>query len=230
MADRHDQERTPDELPVPFPGYRPRVAEADIQDALTRRGAVLIEGVRWCGKTSTALRFASSVLRLDDPDALTLADADPGEALRGEVPRAPTSPVQSRIPESLSVSVPALRVEAAQVDGYPHLGVRALRIGALVADPVCEAVLEAILVVDVEVVRRVLDDALDHPVLAGRQVKDRRRPQIGRFNDLEGVDVDASGRLGIVVGDGVLKDLAHGDREMVGLRRRRGHRDPRSSR
>lgn len=76
-----------DERRRPFPGYRPRVAEADIEEALTRRGAVLLEGVRWCGKTSTALRFAHSALRLDDPDALILAGADPSEALRGEVPR-----------------------------------------------------------------------------------------------------------------------------------------------
>ena len=71
----------------PFPGYRQRVAEADIRDALTRRGAVLIEGVRWCGKTSTALRFARSALRLDDEDARVLAGADPVEALSGDVPR-----------------------------------------------------------------------------------------------------------------------------------------------
>lgn len=68
-------------------GYRPRVVETDIEDALGRRGAVLIEGVRWCGKTWTALRFARSALRLDDDDALTLAGIDPAEALRGDVPR-----------------------------------------------------------------------------------------------------------------------------------------------
>jgi len=68
-------------------GYRPRVAETDIEDALGRRGAVLIEGVRWCGKTWTALRLARSALRLDDDDALTLAGIDPVEALRGDVPR-----------------------------------------------------------------------------------------------------------------------------------------------
>lgn len=76
-----------DERQRPFPGYRPRLAEGDIQDALSRRGAVLLEGVRWCGKTSTALRFARSALRLDDPDARVLAEADPSEALSGDVPR-----------------------------------------------------------------------------------------------------------------------------------------------
>lgn len=71
----------------PFPDYKPRLAETAIQQGLTRRGAVLVEGVRWCGKTSTALRFANSALRLDDSDAQTLAGADPSEALRGEIPR-----------------------------------------------------------------------------------------------------------------------------------------------
>ena len=71
----------------PYPGYRPRVCEAEIDDALARRGAVLIEGVRWCGKTWAALRFSHSALRLDDEDALLLAQADPAAALAGETPR-----------------------------------------------------------------------------------------------------------------------------------------------
>lgn len=71
----------------PYPGYRSRVCEAEIDDALARRGAVLIEGVRWCGKTWAALRFTRSALRLDDEDALLIAQADPATALAGDVPR-----------------------------------------------------------------------------------------------------------------------------------------------
>ena len=71
----------------PSPRYRRRVSEADIEDALSRRGAVLIEGVRWCGKTWIALRFARSSLHLDDDDARQLADIDPVTALRGDTPR-----------------------------------------------------------------------------------------------------------------------------------------------
>ena len=71
----------------PYPGYRTRVCEIEIDDALARRGAVLIEGVRWCGKTWAALRFARSTLRLDDEDALLLAQADPVAALAGDTPR-----------------------------------------------------------------------------------------------------------------------------------------------
>ena len=80
-------EELPGGTQVPFPGYRPRLAEHDIAEALQRRGAVLIEGVRWCGKTSTALRFARSALQLDDADDRVLAGADPNEALRGDAPR-----------------------------------------------------------------------------------------------------------------------------------------------
>ncbi|MCQ3808482.1 MAG: DUF4143 domain-containing protein [Acidimicrobiia bacterium] len=75
-----------DEGMPPFPSYRARLAETEVQQALQRRGAVLLEGVRWCGKTSTALRFVNSALRLDDPDARTLAETDPTEALRGNTP------------------------------------------------------------------------------------------------------------------------------------------------
>lgn len=51
-------------------------------------GAVLIEGPRACGKTSTALQQAASSLRLDrSPEALQLADLDPGSLLQGETPR-----------------------------------------------------------------------------------------------------------------------------------------------
>lgn len=63
------------------------MCEAEIDDALARRGAVLVEGVRWCGKTWAALRFARSALRLDDEDALVIAQADPVAALAGDVPR-----------------------------------------------------------------------------------------------------------------------------------------------
>lgn len=71
----------------PYPRYRSRVCEAEIDDALGRRGAVLIEGVRWCGKTWAALRFARSSLRLDDEDELLVAQTDPSAALAGRTPR-----------------------------------------------------------------------------------------------------------------------------------------------
>ena len=63
-------------------------------------------------------------------------------------------------PSRARASEAALGVVATWVDGYPQLRGGALRIGALVTDLVCEAVLEAVPVFDVEVVMScVLDDS-----------------------------------------------------------------------
>ena len=54
-------------------------------------GAVLIEGPKWCGKTTTAEHQAASVLYMNDPKLykrnLQLADQDPQALLQGETPR-----------------------------------------------------------------------------------------------------------------------------------------------
>lgn len=70
-----------------MPGYLPRIAGGGVESALRRRGAVLIEGVRGCGKTWMARHFARSEVRLDDEAALLLASADPVEVLQGSTPR-----------------------------------------------------------------------------------------------------------------------------------------------
>ena len=36
-------------------GYRKRVADAVLAEKLAGKGAVLIEGAKWCGKTTTAV-------------------------------------------------------------------------------------------------------------------------------------------------------------------------------
>lgn len=70
-----------------MPGYLPRVADVEIARALTRRGAVLVEGCRASGKTWAARNAAKSEARLDDEGTLLLAAADPAVVLRGPVPR-----------------------------------------------------------------------------------------------------------------------------------------------
>lgn len=54
-------------------------------------GAVLIEGPKWCGKTTTAAQQAKSVLKLQDPDMrdayLATAQTKPSNLLKGETPR-----------------------------------------------------------------------------------------------------------------------------------------------
>lgn len=60
-----------------MPGYRERVAGAEVEAALQRRGAVLVQGARGTGKTWTSRDHACSEVRLDDPDMLALAETDP---------------------------------------------------------------------------------------------------------------------------------------------------------
>ena len=68
-----------------MPGYLPRIADGDVESALRRRGAVLIEGVRGCGKTWTARRFARSEARLDN-------EGTGGRLTRGASAADPPSP------------------------------------------------------------------------------------------------------------------------------------------
>lgn len=68
--------------------YWSRVADQQLVVALQQRGAVLLEGVKACGKTETAARVAGSQVRLDvDPAAQQLARTDPGLLLAGDPPR-----------------------------------------------------------------------------------------------------------------------------------------------
>ena len=68
--------------------YLPRTADLEMRELLGATGCVVIEGVRGCGKTTTAREFAASEVLLDiDEDARHLAGADPAEVLKGPPPR-----------------------------------------------------------------------------------------------------------------------------------------------
>lgn len=71
--------------------YKPRIADATLQRKLEGKGAVLIEGPKWCGKTTTARQQAASVLDLSDSKVLSqsqdLLSLDSGQLLRGATPR-----------------------------------------------------------------------------------------------------------------------------------------------
>ena len=71
--------------------YRPRIADKMLQDRLRRKGAVLIEGPKWCGKTTTAEQQAASVLYMADPKMwkqnLQMASTNAERLLEGDVPR-----------------------------------------------------------------------------------------------------------------------------------------------
>ncbi len=48
--------------------YRKRIADILLQRKLEGKGALLIEGQKWCGKTTKAEQFAQSILYMDDPE------------------------------------------------------------------------------------------------------------------------------------------------------------------
>ena len=72
-------------------GYKHRIADALLDRKLKGNGAVVIEGPKWCGKTTTAEQHAQSVLYMDDPDKITehitMANIRPRDLLLGDNPR-----------------------------------------------------------------------------------------------------------------------------------------------
>lgn len=71
--------------------YKKRIADGLLERRLQGKGAILIEGPKWCGKTTTAKQHASSLLDLGDSAALANAQmmlqVNPATLLSGEVPR-----------------------------------------------------------------------------------------------------------------------------------------------
>ena len=71
--------------------YRSRVVDKLLARKLAGKGAVLIEGAKWCGKTTTAEQMAKSVLYMSETGKLQqnrqLAQMNPLLLLRGEKPR-----------------------------------------------------------------------------------------------------------------------------------------------
>ena len=71
--------------------YRKRIADVILLRKLEGKGAVLIEGPKWCGKTTTAEQIAASILYMDDPQTkeqnITMAGLNPKRLLVGETPR-----------------------------------------------------------------------------------------------------------------------------------------------
>lgn len=71
--------------------YVSRICDKELQEVLSSAGAVLIEGAKWCGKTSTAENIAQSALLMQDPDKTKsyqqIADTKPSLLLQGATPR-----------------------------------------------------------------------------------------------------------------------------------------------
>lgn len=71
--------------------YLIRLVDEELTIALQSAGAVLIQGAKWCGKTSTAAKAAKSIIYMQDPDHYRayqqMADVQPSLLLKGASPR-----------------------------------------------------------------------------------------------------------------------------------------------
>ena len=71
--------------------YRSRVLDSLLTDWLSIMGAVVIEGAKWCGKTTTAEQTAASVIYMDEEgktdENILLARTAPHRILDGAAPR-----------------------------------------------------------------------------------------------------------------------------------------------
>ena len=71
--------------------YKKRIADALLQRKLVGKGAVLIEGAKWCGKTTTAEQIAQSVKYMTETGMVEqnveLARLNPKLILKGDIPR-----------------------------------------------------------------------------------------------------------------------------------------------
>ena len=67
--------------------YYKRLIEKNIERRMKSSGAVLVAGPKFCGKTTTCMRFQKSFLKLSTKQAITMARMNPKGALQGEKPR-----------------------------------------------------------------------------------------------------------------------------------------------
>lgn len=71
--------------------YKKRIADKLLKEQLEAAGAVLIEGPKWCGKTTTAEQQAQSCVYMNDPDMeeelLLMASTNAKRLLTGDTPR-----------------------------------------------------------------------------------------------------------------------------------------------
>ncbi len=71
--------------------YLPRIVDNEINDLLKIMGAVLIEGCKWCGKSTTGSHHAKSIIEFQNPDRKeefeNIKNTKPSLFLNGEKPR-----------------------------------------------------------------------------------------------------------------------------------------------
>ena len=109
--------------------YKPRVIDEVIARRLRNKGAILVEGVRGCGKTTTCEQHAGTTVYLDDPNRgkfnLLMAELNPRRLLHGNAPRLLDEwQLAPRLWD-------AIRFEVDHRDGFGHF----LLTGSAVPDP-----------------------------------------------------------------------------------------------
>ena len=71
--------------------YLPRVVDKEIDELMEIMGAVLIEGCKWCGKSTTGLKHSKSVIEFQNPDKIQeyeeIKNTQPSLFLKGDKPR-----------------------------------------------------------------------------------------------------------------------------------------------
>lgn len=67
--------------------YYDRLIEKEIEKKLRTSGAVLVAGPKFCGKTTTCMKYQKSFVKLNTKQAITMARMDPHGALEGDKPR-----------------------------------------------------------------------------------------------------------------------------------------------
>ena len=71
--------------------YLPRVVDSEIDELMEIMGAVLIEGCKWCGKSTTGSYHAKSIIEFQNPDKKQeydeIKNTKPSLFLKGEKPR-----------------------------------------------------------------------------------------------------------------------------------------------
>ena len=71
--------------------YKQRIIDVLLERKLKGKGAVLIQGAKWCGKTTTAEQKAKSILYMDDPQRksqnIKMAEVNMQRILQGDTPR-----------------------------------------------------------------------------------------------------------------------------------------------
>lgn len=71
--------------------YIPRIVDTEISELMEIMGAVLIEGCKWCGKSTTGLHHAKSFIEFQNPDKKQeydeIKNTQPSLFLKGDKPR-----------------------------------------------------------------------------------------------------------------------------------------------